>query len=139
MKKWNATRWLGRATCLTALCRAYPYVLRHLREEMKNPKQDIQKLATDIYSRLTSYDNLVFIHFYRDLAERMKRTSKSLQEKDLQISHIGHIIMILCMQLEVNYAEDLHLPGMLLGDDDLTDNLLTDLFGDNFQTGIMRY
>ena len=41
------------------------------------------------------------------------------------------------MQLEVNYTEDLQLPGMLLGDDDLTDNLLTDLFGENFQTGIM--
>ena len=67
----------------------------------------------------------------------MKRTSKSLQAKDLHVSHIGHIIVLLCMQLEVNYTEDLKLPGMLLGDDDLTDNLLTDLFGENFQTGIM--
>ena len=29
LKKWNATRWLGRAACLTALCHAYPYILKH--------------------------------------------------------------------------------------------------------------
>ena len=69
MKKWNATRWLGQATCLTALCRAYPYILKHLQEEMKNAKDDIKTLAKNLYRRLTSYDNLVFIHFYRDLAE----------------------------------------------------------------------
>jgi hypothetical protein len=39
------------------------------------------------------------------------------------------------MQLETNYSEDLSLPGMLLGSDDCTNNVLTDLFGDNFQPG----
>ena len=134
LKKWNVTRWLGRATCLTALCRAYPYILKHLQEEMKS-KDDTKTLAMDLYQRLTSYDNLVFIHFYRDLAERMKRMSKSLQEKDLSISDVGNRVILLCMQLEINYSEDLLLPGMLLGPDDCTDNVLTDLFGDNFQMG----
>ena len=67
----------------------------------------------------------------------MKRMSKSLQEKDLSISDIGNRVILLCMQLEINYSEDLLLPGMLLGPDDCTDNILTDLFGDNFQMGNM--
>ena len=134
MKKWNATCWLGQATCLTALCHAYPYILKHLQEEMKSAKDDTKTLAMNLYQQLTSYDNLVFIHFYPDLAERMKGVSKLLQEKNLSISDVGNRIIILCMQLEINYSEDLSLPGMLLGPDDCTDNVLTDLFGDNFQT-----
>ena len=96
---------------------------------------DIKTLAMNLYQQLISYDNLVFIHFYRDLAERMKRMSKLLQEKDLLIFDVGNHIILLCMQLEINCSEDLLLPGMLLGSDDCTDNVLTDLFGDNFQIG----
>jgi len=33
LKKWNATRWLSRATCLKALCDAYIYILNHLQDE----------------------------------------------------------------------------------------------------------
>ena len=29
LKKWNATRWLGRSECLTAMCKTYEYVLEH--------------------------------------------------------------------------------------------------------------
>ena len=134
LKKWNATCWLGRATCLTVLYYTYPYILKHLQEEMKSAKDDVKTLAMNLYQQLTSYDNLLFIYFYRDLAERMKKISKSLQEKNLSISDVGNRIIILCMQLEINYSEDLSLPGMLLDPDDCTDNVLTDLFGDNFQT-----
>jgi len=35
LKKWNATRWLGRARCLTALCEAYLFILNHLDDEIK--------------------------------------------------------------------------------------------------------
>ena len=38
MKKWNATRWLGRAACLSALCDAYLYILNHLEDEIKTTK-----------------------------------------------------------------------------------------------------
>ena len=99
LKKWNATCWLGRATCLTVLCYTYPYILKHLQEEMKSAKDDVKTLAMNLYQQLISYDNLVFIHFYRDLAERMKRMSKLLQEKDLSISDVSNHIILLCMQL----------------------------------------
>ena len=36
VKKWNATRWLGRHACLDAVCGAYEYILDHLRLEMMN-------------------------------------------------------------------------------------------------------
>lgn len=39
LKKWNATRWLGRVNCLEALCQAYPYVLNHLRDESITAKE----------------------------------------------------------------------------------------------------
>jgi hypothetical protein len=35
LKKWNTTRWLGRARCLSALCEAYLFVLNHLDDEIK--------------------------------------------------------------------------------------------------------
>jgi len=35
LKKWNATRWLGCARCLTALCEAYLFILNHLNDEIK--------------------------------------------------------------------------------------------------------
>ena len=35
LKKWNTTRWLGRARCLTALCEAYLFILNHLDNEIK--------------------------------------------------------------------------------------------------------
>jgi len=46
LKKWNATRWLGRAICLEALCEAYPFVLNHLKDES-----------------ITATDKKVSIHF----------------------------------------------------------------------------
>ena len=52
LKKWNTTRWLGRAACLTALCHAYPYILKHLQEEMKSAKDDIKTLAMNLYQQL---------------------------------------------------------------------------------------
>ena len=61
--------------------------------------------------------------------------SKLLQEKDLSISNVDDHIILLYIQLKINYSEDLLLPGMLLGSDDCTDNVLTDIFGDNFQMG----
>jgi hypothetical protein len=77
LKKWSATRWLGRADCFEALCRTYPYVLDHLRIEMADKVDtDLQKKATDLYQRLTDYDTFLFIHFYRDLTKRMSITSK---------------------------------------------------------------
>lgn len=39
LQKWNATRWLGRARCLTALCNAYEYVLEHLHQFSQASKE----------------------------------------------------------------------------------------------------
>src|SRR5436190_2160439 len=99
---------------------------------MKSAKDDIKTLAMNLYQQLICYDNLVFIHFYPDLAKRMKKMSKLLQEKDLSISNVDDHIILLYIQLKINYSEDPLLLGMLLGSDDCTHNVLTNLFGDNF-------
>jgi hypothetical protein len=136
LKKWNATRWLGRATCLTALCNAYPYILNHLHDEMKSSNKELKALATSLYHQLISYDNLVFIYLYRDFAERLKRYSKLLQAQNLQISGVGHIIIMLCMRLETDYSETSLFPGALLGNGH-TDNVLTEIFDGDFEIGIV--
>src|SRR5436189_3192486 len=42
IKKWNATCWLGRNTCLTTFCNALEYVLDHL----QSAKDDILLIPT---------------------------------------------------------------------------------------------
>ena len=121
---------------MTALCNAYPYILDHLRDEMKSSNKELKALATSLYGQLTSYDNLVFIYLYRDLAERLKRYSKLLQDKKLQISDVGRIITMLCMRLETDYSETLPFPGPLLGNGH-TDNVLTEIFNGEFEIGIV--
>ena len=87
LKKWNATRWLGRAVCLTAMCNAYEYILDHLSEfsEMRTESAKDRKTAADLYRDLTTYDNFLFLFFYRELASIMARTSQLLQAKDIQM------------------------------------------------------
>jgi len=129
LKKWNPTRWLGRADCFVVLCRTYPFVLDHLRIEMadKSSDKDHQKKVTDLYQRLTDYDTFLFIHFYRDLTQRMSFTSKQLQSKDLEVSHIARHIRTLSKRLKRHYPSNCDYPADLLGDGH-TDNLIRELF-----------
>ena len=149
LKKWSPTRWLGRAECFSALCRAYPFVLDHLRIEMadktdKGDKtdKDHQKKVTDLYQRLTDYDTFLFIHFYRDLTKRMSITSKQLQSKDLEISHIAKHILALSKRLERHYPSNCDYHADLLGDGH-TENLIRELFTirpeDTMESTILLY
>jgi hypothetical protein len=106
MKKWNATRWLGRYACLEALCGAYEYILDHLVIEMNdNTNKVTQAAAADLYRDLTSYENFLFFFFYRDIAESMAITSKKLQHQDLQIPDVARIIIDLRERLKINYPD----------------------------------
>jgi len=143
LKKWNPTRWLGRADCFTALCRTYPFVLDHLQIEMADKSdRDHQKKATDLYQRLTDYDTFLFIHFYRDLTQRMSFTSKQLQSKDLEISYIAKHIRALSKRLERHYPSNFDYPVDLLGDGH-TEDLIRELFAikpeDTMESTILLY
>jgi hypothetical protein len=143
---WNATRWLGRSTCLIALCKAYEYILEHLTEFVatKTEMAEHKAQATALYVRLTSYDAFLFIHMYRDLAGTMARTTKFLQNRDIRIRDVGRAIMRLCQKLKGNYPEGSDVPTALLGDG-TTDTVMQELFGKNgtfpiaFSRLIFRY
>ena len=68
LKRWCATRWLGRSECLTALCKAYEYILEHLLEFSKNSTEKAKDRgkARELYQELTTYNTFLFIFFYRD-------------------------------------------------------------------------
>jgi hypothetical protein len=129
LKKWNATRWLGRFACLDALCHAYEYILDHLREEISNrSNKETQKAATELYSDLTSYDTFLFFFLYRDIAERMAIASKTLQQQDLQIPDVGRIILQLRANLTNQYPQQSYFPNHVSGTTD-DNNILEELFG----------
>ena len=129
LKKWNATRWLGRAVCLTAMCNAYEYILDHLSEfsEMRTESAKDRKTAADLYRDLTTYDNFLFLFFYRELASIMARTSQLLQAKDIQIRDVGRRIMTLCGRLYADYDSESLIPKDLTGDGE-ADNIMRELF-----------
>ena len=129
LKRWNATRWLGRHECLKALCGAYPFVLDHLRSEMVNSSntKEVRAKAEDLYRRLRSYDTLLCIHFYRDITWRMAVTSQQLQRSNLQMSHIGNYIIALSASLKTHYSQDKECPEDLLGEGH-TDGVIRELF-----------
>src|SRR5947207_15317827 len=103
---------------------------------MKSSNKELKALATSLYGQLTSYDNLVFIYLYRDLAERLKRYSKILQDKKLQISDVGRIITMLCKRFETDYSETLPFPEPLL-DNGNTDNVLKQIDNGEFVIAIV--
>jgi hypothetical protein len=132
LKKWNPTRWLGRAECLQALCNAYEYILQHPREytqDSRNSKLS-RETAANLYQRLTSYDNFCFIWLYRDLAESMARTSKSLQARSITIRDVGRLVMNLRETLKSSYPKDSLVPRALVGTAE-ANNILSELFGDD--------
>ena len=51
LKKWNATRWLGRSGCLKAMCGGYQHVLDHLQSVQADREYDkaIRGTATKLY------------------------------------------------------------------------------------------
>ena len=132
LEKWNATRWLGRAVCLTAMCNAYEYILDHLSEfsEMRTESAKDRKTAADLYRDLTTYDNFLFLFFYRELASIMARTSQLLQAKDIQIRDVGRRIMTLCGRLYADYDSESLIPKDLTGDGE-ADNIMRELFGED--------
>jgi hypothetical protein len=132
LKKWNATRWLGRTVCLTALCNAYEYILDHLSEfsETRAESAKDRKTAADLYRDLTTYDNFLFLFFYRELASMMARTSQLLQAKDIQIRDVGRRIMTLCGRLYADYDSESLIPKDLTGDGE-ADNIMRELFGED--------
>src|SRR4051812_34711946 len=81
MKRWNATRWLGRDACLTSFCKALDYILDHLRIAMKDTSltKATREQAQELYDSITKYDNFLFFFYYREVTAILAHTSRKLQ------------------------------------------------------------
>jgi hypothetical protein len=119
LKKWNETRWLGRDACVTTLCKAYIYVLDHLQTSAADIglKPEARATAGKLYKDLTSYEVIVFVHFYRDLISFLAIVSKQLQRQDVRISEVGRIIQTQLTRIRLYFPADLEtFPPTPIGD-----------------------
>jgi hypothetical protein len=116
---------------LDALTKAYEYVIEHLHQFSQSEKtQKNRDVAADLYQRLTSFDNFLFIFLYRDLTEQLAITSKWLQEKKLMIRDVGRRILNLNERLIGSYPAGSVVPVPLINTGK-ADVVLKDLFGED--------
>jgi hypothetical protein len=116
---------------LDALTKAYEYVIEHLHQFSQSEKTiKNRNVAADLYQRLTSYDNFLFIFLYRDLTEQLAITSKWLQEKKLMIRDVGRRILNLNERLIGSYPAGSVVPVPLINTGK-ANVVLKDLFGED--------
>ena len=95
-----------------AICKAYEDILGHLLSfpTLSDESSSNKKTALDLYERLRSYDTIVFIFLYNELAWTMARYSQQLRVRDIQIRGVGHSIVSLCGRLESSYPSESLFP-----------------------------
>jgi len=132
IKKWNATRWLGRNACLTTFCDAMEYVLDHLQLSMKDVSltKVTREQAEELYKAITNYDNFLFFFYYKEVTAILAHTSRMLQYEMIQISDVGCYITILCEKLKASYPKSATHPIELVASGH-ADQIVWDLFGDD--------
>lgn len=130
LKKWNATRWLGRHKCLEALCRASQHILDHLHSLQQDTSYDksTRETAKSLYKQFTSYDTFLFLFYYKQITETMANTSKELQLRTLEISDVGRYIVNLIEQLQEFYPSNSLQPKELIGNG-MAYEITKELFG----------
>lgn len=132
MKRWNATRWLGRDACLTSFCNALDYILDHLRIAMKDMSltKATREQARELYDGITKYDNFLFFFYYQEVTAILAHTSRKLQYESIQISDVGRYITILCEKLKASYPKSAVHPVELVASG-YADQIVRDLFGND--------
>ena len=117
LKKWNATRWLGRHKCLATLCGALQHVLDHFQAIQQDRSYDksARETAQKLYDQLTNYDVFLFLFYYEQVTEIMATTSKQLQRRQLEISDVGRDIVTLVNKLNAFFPRGSIEPEELMG------------------------
>ena len=113
----------GNMRSLSLYSRAFIQILSN-----KSKSKKSREIAASLYEQLTSYETLLFIWFYRDLAEVMARSSKQLQERAVTIRDVGRIVLNLQEKLKGSYPEGSLIPRAVIGSGE-ADNVLHSLFG----------
>lgn len=74
-------------------------------------------MAESLYNDLTTYEIVVFLHFYRDLTAFLGIVSKQLQRHDVKISGVGRIIQTQLTRLRLFFPNDsTTFPSTPIGD-----------------------
>ena len=92
--------------------------------------------ASDLYSRITDYDTLVFTFFWCDVAKQLATVHKQVQERNLQISDVGRVITLLCCRLTENYPQDSEIPEKFPLADGFGTHIMTQLLGKDYYASI---
>ena len=66
--------------------------------------------ATELYAKMTNYDTLVFTFLRCDVTKILGIKHKQVQDHKLQISDVGQLIKLLCVQLRENCSIDSEMP-----------------------------
>ena len=151
MKKWNTTHWLGRRLCLEAICEAYPYILNHLKDESINSTD--KKVCCIVILLLTDLDEskswrLIFqndglqyncVHIlWCDVTKILGIKHKQVQEQKLQISNVGRLIKLLCVELTEHYRIDSEMPEKFPLVDGYGTHIMHQFWGKNYYTGMFN-
>ena len=133
IRKWNATRWLGRDTCLTTFCNALEYVLDHLQSSKHDMSltKATREQAEELYAAITKYENFLFFFYYKEVTAILAQTSQMLQYESIRISDVGRYINILYQKLKTSYPTSATHPIELLASG-YADKIVRDLFGNDF-------
>src|SRR5437773_7048593 len=66
--------------------------------------------AADLYSKMTDYNTIVFTFLWCDVTKILGIKHKQVQEQKLQISDVGRLIKLLCVELTEHYRIDSEMP-----------------------------
>jgi len=133
IKRWNATRWLGRNACLITFCDALEYILDHLQLSMGDMSltKVTREQARELYMAITKYENFLFFFYYKEVTAILAHATRMLQYEQIQISDVGRYITILCEKLKVTFPISANESIKLLASGH-ADQIVQDLFGENF-------
>lgn len=89
---------------------------------------------------MTDYNTLVFIFFWCDLAQELKKIQKRIQSNDLEISDVGRSITLLCTRLKREYPlkEGVVVPKSFPWIDGHANYIMQQFWGKDYLTGMFK-
>ena len=92
--------------------------------------------ATELYTKMTNYDTLVFTFLWCDVTKILGIKHKQYQDQKLQISDVGRLIKLLCIRLGENYPIDSEMPKKFALPDGYGAYIMQQLWGKDYYVGM---
>jgi len=94
--------------------------------------------AADLYSKMTDYNTIVFTFLWCDVTIILGIKHKQVQEQKLQISDVGRLIKLLCVELTEHYRIDSEMPEKFPLVDSYGNHIMHQFWGKNYYTGMFN-